>query len=317
MFRLFDRPLAVVDLEWNQSASHTRYEMPHEIIEIGVAKLGPDMRVLGSAQYVVRPAVYPALDRHIREVTGITQEELDAGVPFQEAFAAFIDFCGEDVQLCTWGRDDYPVLLRNTRYFGVKLPFDPPLDAQLLYAHLLTNTPARQVGLHAAMEALGIEPELPAHRAVYDALCTAQVLPRIRAAYESAPAEALLRLQETVMQEARVAASDARSVPTHYKYQTEAVADEALVRVRCPVCGGNTTFKLPWFDTGHERYLALSACPEHGVALCQMHFKRMVNTRLLMHQRAYIAPPEQQAEALRRHETALKCPPRRYGKRNA
>lgn len=54
MFRLFDRPLAVVDLEWNQSASHTRYEMPHEIIEIGVAKLGPDMRVLGSAQYVVR-----------------------------------------------------------------------------------------------------------------------------------------------------------------------------------------------------------------------------------------------------------------------
>lgn len=49
------------------------------------------------------------------------------------------------------------MLLRNTRYFGVKLPFDPPLDAQLLYAHLLTNTPARQVGLHAAMEALGIE----------------------------------------------------------------------------------------------------------------------------------------------------------------
>lgn len=316
MLKLFDRPLVVVDLEWNQSPSRTRYEMPHEIIEIGAAKLDAQLRVVGSRQFVVRPAIYPLLDRHIREVTNITQEELDAGMSFREAFTAFVSFCGEGARLCTWGRDDYPVLLRNTRFFKTGLPFEPPVDAQLLYAHLLTSTPSRQVGLHAAMEALGLEADLPAHRAVNDALCTAQVLPAIRAAYDSAPVERLAQLEETVRQEARIAASDARSVPTPYKYQTDAVADEALVRVRCPVCGGRTAFRLPWFDTGHDRYLALSACPEHGVALCQMHFKRMVNTRLLMHQRSYIAPPEQQDEAMRRHEAALKRPPRRHGKRH-
>lgn len=119
------------------------------------------------------------------------------------------------------------------------------------------------------------------------------------------------------MQEARVAASDARSVPTHYKYQTEAVADEALVRVRCPVCGGKTTFKLPWFDTGHERYLALSACPEprRGAVpdALQAHGKHApAHAPARLHRPAGAA-----GEALRRHETALKCPPRRYGKRNA
>ena len=311
MFKPFDRPIVVVDLEWNQNAYKPRYEMPHEIIEIGAVRLGPNLRAEATLGRVIRPRAYPALDRHIREVTGITQAEVDAGEPFPQAFAALRAFCGEGARLCTWGRDDYPVLLRNVRFHGLEPGFEPPLDAQLLYAHLLTDAPGRQVGLHAAMEALGIEPELPAHRAVNDALCTAQVLRVIRTAWEAAPAQALEALERTAAQEARIAASDVRSVPTPYKYQTEAVGDERLVRVRCPVCGGRTTYKLPWFDTGHERYLSLSLCPEHGVALCQMHFKRMGNARLLMHQRAYIAPPEQQDEAMRRFEAVSRTPPRR------
>lgn len=33
----------------------------------------------------------------------------------------------------TWGRDDYPVLKRNAAFFMTPMPFEPPLDAQLIF----------------------------------------------------------------------------------------------------------------------------------------------------------------------------------------
>ena len=61
----------VMDLEWNQHASKPNHEIPHEIIEIGAVKLDRDLRILDEQQYIIKPAVYPVLDKHIREVTGI------------------------------------------------------------------------------------------------------------------------------------------------------------------------------------------------------------------------------------------------------
>ena len=83
-----------------------------------------------------------------------------------------------------------------------------------------------------------------------------------------------------------------------------------MTLVRCPICGGATTPDLPWFDSGHGRFMALCRCPEHGIAFAQMHFKRQYNNRLVMHQRAYLATAERIADVQARLKAAQNAPPR-------
>ena len=67
---------------------------------------------------------------------------------------------------------------------------------------------------------------------------------------------------------------------------------------------------LPWFDTGHGRFMALCDCEEHGTSFAQMHFKRLYNNKLVMHQRAYLATPERIADVMARRNAARKQLPR-------
>lgn len=300
----------VMDLEWNQHASRTNHEIPHEIIEIGAVKLDRDLRILDERQYIIKPVVYPVLDKHIREVTGIDPEELEAGLSFARAFTQFVKWCGEDACLCTWGRDDYPVLLRNTRYYKIDLPLDPPLNVQMVYSHLLTDKPLQQVGLSTAMERLGMDMDLPAHRALNDALYTARVLQRLEGAVSAATEETAQALRKFLNEEALAAQSDTRSVPTAYTNYDDVLGNARMVAVRCPICGGETRMTLPWFDAGHGRFMALCDCPQHGTSFAQMHFKRLYNNKLVMHQRAYLATPERVADVMARRNAARKTLPR-------
>ena len=84
----------------------------------------------------------------------------------------------------------------------------------------------------------------------------------------------------------------------------------SFTAVRCPVCGGETRLTLPWFDSGHGRFLALCECPAHGTAFAQMHFKRLYNEKLVMHQRAYLATPERVADVMARRNAARETLPR-------
>lgn len=300
----------VMDLEWNQHASRPKHAIPHEIIEIGAVKLDRDLRLLDERQYIIKPVVYPVLDKHIRQVTGIDPEELKEGQTFARAFSSFLKWCGPGASLCTWGRDDYPVLLRNARFYKMDLPLEPPLNLQMVYAHLMTDKPSAQVGLSAAMEALGMAMDLPAHRALNDALYTARLMARLQKAVDAAPPEAIESLRRAAAEEALAARSATRSVPTNLTRYDDVLENASFTAVRCPVCGGETRLTLPWFDSGHGRFLALCECPVHGTAFAQMHFKRLYNEKLVMHQRAYLATPERVADVMARRNAARETLPR-------
>ena len=305
------RHLIVFDLEWNQSSYNPNHRMPHEIIEIGACRVDREYRVVDTFSRVIRPKVYKKLDKHIKSVTGITEEELAEGGAFADVFGEFIEWCGGDAQLVTWGRDDFPVLRRNALFFQTPMPFEPPVDAQLVFAHACLKSVHQQMNLHNALETMQIEIDVPAHRAVYDAQCTAALLRAIdeaAAAMEEAP-RALLT--QTVSREKRIAASSLRSVPTRHVYQSEAIKDERLMNVECPACGRRTAFDTPWFDSGREKYLALAVCPQHGTAYCQMHFKRVQAGTLVMHQRAYAADEAQIADTREKYRLFLLTPPRK------
>ena len=100
-------------------------------------------------------------------------------------------------------------------------------------------------------------------------------------------------------------------MPTRHVYQSEALEDTRLMTVECPACGRRTSFDTPWFDSGREKYLALAVCPQHGMAFCQMHFKRVQNGTLVMHQRAYAADSSQIADTREKYRLYLLTPPRK------
>ena len=305
------RHLIVFDLEWNQSSYNPNHRMPHEIIEIGACRVDREFNVVDTFSRLIRPRLYKRLDKHIKKVTGITEEELEEGGTFSDVFADFIDWCGSDAQLITWGRDDFPVLKRNAAFHQAQMPFEPPLDAQLVFGGTVLGSCYQQMNLHAALEHQNIIVEVPAHRAVYDAQCTAAMLSSIEKAFLALSEDKRAQILSVIAKEKRVAASVLLSLPTKYTYQTDALADERLMNIACPRCGRRTSFDTPWFDSGREKYMALSVCPAHGVAYGQMHFKRASNGMLIMHQRAYSAIEEEMKDVRERYRLYLLTPPRK------
>ena len=305
------RHLIVFDLEWNQSSYNPNHRMPHEIIEIGACRVDRDYKVVDTFSRLIRPRLYKRLDKHIKKVTGMTEAELENGGTFADVFADFIAWCGEDAQLVTWGRDDFPVLRRNAAFHQTQLPFEPPIDAQLVFGGVCLGACTQQMNLHAAMEHQNIEIDVPAHRAVYDAQCTAALLCSIDEAANALDEEKRAQIARTIAKEKRIAASMLISLPTRHEYQTDALADERLMTIACPKCGAKTAFDTPWFDSGREKYIALSVCPHHGFAYGQMHFKRGTNGLLITHQRIYSAAQDEIDDVRERYRLYQLTPPRK------
>lgn len=295
--------LVVFDLEWNQNAYVSNPLMPHEIIEIGACRLSPEGEEEATFSMLVKPRLYRRIDRHIKKVTGITEEELSGGVPFPEAFAAFSAFCGENPQLITWGRDDFPVLRKNLGFHRIDLKVNPPLDAQLVFGYSHFHDAHRQMNLHAAMEETGTEREVPAHRAVFDAECTAALLPFISKEAEALPADKKEELLSILDRERRVACAFQRSRLTRFSKREEALTDGAITAMPCPACKRETKFETAWFDAGKDRYEAVGFCRDHGLCAGQMHLRRSPAGTLSMTQRVYpcsVGEAEEIAEAYRR-----------------
>lgn len=305
------RHLIVLDLEWNQSSYTPNHRMPHEIIEIGACRVDREGRVVSRFSELICPRLYKRLDKHIRQVTGITEAELQKGQPFSDVFGDFIAWCGDDAQLVTWGRDDYPVLKRNAAFFMTPMPFEPPLDAQLIFGFCCLGSAHQQMNLHAALEKMDVHVEVPAHRAVYDAQCTAALMGVLDEALRALDAPRRAQLDAVLEREKRIAGSALFSRPTTYVYQTDALADRKLMALSCPSCGARTPFDTPWFDSGRERYMALSVCPRHGMVFGQMHFKRAASGALIMHQRTYLASDEEVSDVRERYRLYQLTPVRK------
>ena len=305
------RHMIVFDLEWNQSSYNPNHRMPHEIVEIGACRVDRNFRVVDTFSALIRPKLYKKLDKHIKKVTGITEEELINGGAFADVFADFAAWCGDDAQLVTWGRDDFPVLRRNAAFFQCPMPFEPPMDAQLVFGFACLGNAHQQMNLHMALEHQQIELEVPEHRAVYDAQCTAALLASIDQAAKALEEDRLRQLHITIEKEKRIAASMLRSLPTRHTYQTDALVDEGLMNVMCPKCGRKTQFKTPWFDSGREKYMAIASCAAHGAIYGQMHFKRGSNGLLIMHQRVYEASEAEVIDVAERYRLYQITPPRK------
>ncbi len=183
----FDGLVVVYDLEWTawEGSAARKWSGPgehREIIQIGAVMLDADQGFAERFAFdcIVAPRVNRQLSAYVQDLTGITQERIEAeGVDLAEAFECFADFAGS-APLLSNGRD-FRVVAENCTLYGLDEPF-----AADRYGNLDELFPALagRVGHVVSGElpaVFGFDCNLPAHDALADARMVAQALRVLRA----------------------------------------------------------------------------------------------------------------------------------------
>lgn len=174
----------ILDLEWNNTYGRKTKSFINEIIEIGAVMLDEDLQEISQFSSLIRSQIGKKLRGSVKQLTHITNEDLNSGLPFTKALSELRRWIGnrENVVI-TWGDGDIRVLIENCRYLnGIEIvPFlSNYADIQAFFHSIFNSPPSRQVGLSAAAQLLGIdETEFSHHRALDDSLLTAEVFRKI------------------------------------------------------------------------------------------------------------------------------------------
>lgn len=274
----------VFDLEWNQSfkgKEDTKEGFPFEIIEIGAVRLDEHLEIQDSFHRLIKPQVYLQMHHAISKVTHLNIEELQQqGIEFLQAAEQFLEWCGSEAIFCTWGSMDLTELQRNMRYYGMESPFPFPLfyyDVQKLYG--LFTGERKSISLDAAAESLNLIEERPFHRALDDAWYTGRVLAcmdmEALSVYRSVD---YFRLPAEKGEEIRIEFPEySKYVSRAFPTKEEAMADKAVVEMRCRSCGRLLRKKIRWFTPNQKQYYALALCPEHGYLKGKIRMKHTEN----------------------------------------
>ncbi len=256
-----------LDLEWNQAYAQKALAVQRqlscrlrgEVIQIGAVKLDKNLKPCGSYQVIVKPKFYKKLHRHVSELTGITQEQMDLGISLKEAAERFKKWCGKDFAFLTWGPDDIPMLKENFHAHGIDYSWlDSVYDLQRIYAKEIEQS-SKQRALEYVMEYFGIPQNLPAHDALNDAYFTALVAERLDVdagvkSYNENRGEYLL---ETVI-------GDADAGDDGYVTINEMLDDESVKNPPCPICGKPMEKKEKVLHSKGQRYTFYFECGRDG-----------------------------------------------------
>jgi len=186
----------IVDLEWNNTYGRKTKSFINEVIEIGAVMLDGELREVSRFSCFIKSQIGKKLRGSVKELTNITNEDIRSGVPFTKALSDLRRWIGPgEHTVVTWGDGDIRVLIENYRYLnGINIiPFlQNYADLQSYFQHVMKTSPARQVGLGAAANMLGIdENDFFLHRAIGDSLLTAECFRKI---YDEAEFKKFIRV---------------------------------------------------------------------------------------------------------------------------
>ena len=228
-----------LDLEWNQAYAQKALAVQRqlssrlrgEVIQIGAVKLDKNMQICGSYQVIVKPRYFKKLHKHVSQLTGITQEQMDMGAPLTTVVESFREWCGKDFCFLTWGPDDIPMLKENFHVNDIEGTWvDRVYDLQKIF-NRQTDGGSKQRSLEFAMEYFEIPQNLPAHDALNDAYFTALVAQKLNVpegvkTYNDVKGE---YLYSTVI-------GDADAGDDGYVTIGEMLSDDVVCSPDCPIC---------------------------------------------------------------------------------
>ncbi|MBQ4164772.1 MAG: exonuclease domain-containing protein [Oscillospiraceae bacterium] len=269
----------VFDMEWNQPMCAAQpmkerngVKLSGEIMQIGAIKLDDDCNIIGDFSLCVKPHFYKRLNKRVRELTGITKEELASADIFPAVFAQFDAFCGENPTLLSWGFDDVPILRQNLISWDLGTEIcENSYNLQTIF-NTQTDGGKSQRSLAFALEYFGIVPTLEAHDALHDAYHTALVAQKLDlknglASYGGGSSGALWE--------------HPLSTDSFYPYphKRAAFSDKALTHIPCPICRERLETSK-WVTKGGNFYIALASCENHGDFIGRIKFSHVSDTAL-------------------------------------
>lgn len=269
-----------LDLEWNQAYAQKALAVQRqlcsrlrgEVIQIGAVKLDKNMRICGSYQIIVKPKYYKKLHKHVSELTGITQEQMDVGTPLTVVAESFKRWCGEDFVFLTWGPDDVPMLKENFNVNGIDYDWlNSTYDLQQIFARQ-TDGEQKQRSLEFAMDHFEIPMNLPAHDALNDAYFTALVAQKLNVedgikTYNDFRGEFL---ESSVI-------GDADAGEDGYVTIGEMLDDDIVKSPKCPICHSEMHTSDKMLHSKGQKYTFHFNCEKDGDMLLVLRLRRNFN----------------------------------------
>lgn len=292
-----------LDLEWNQAYAQKALAVQKqlcsrlrgEVIQIGAVKLDRNLNPCGSYSVIVKPKYFKKIHRHVAQLTGISQEQMDRGMPLPEAAESFRRFCGDDFAFLTWGPDDIPMLKDNFRIHDIPTDWlDRTYDLQRIY-NRQEDEGNKQRSLEFAMEHFGIPQNLPAHDALNDAFFTALVAARldIREGIRTYDTQNGDYLECSVI-------GDADAGDDGYVTVNELLEDTVVAHPVCPICKKPLTPKDKPLHSRGQRYSRLYQCRTDGDMFLTLRVMRNLNDTWRAKRTITVATEETVAEYQRK-----------------
>ncbi len=275
--------LIVFDLEWNIGYQPktflyhgTELTLRGEIIQIGAVRINARGDVLDTFEVNLRPRIFRKLQHHIAKVTGLSQGDLDAGLPMKEGLQKFLDWAGPDAELAEWGLDDVPVLKQNLFLAGLDENWpDRWYDLQRIFLQAYPRKEGEGLTLESVVDRLGIPKEEPFHNALDDALYTTKVCRKLPLAEGLAtyPTEEELLKEALLGAEPNPAARDIRLFMNRMEHDDYRNVSE-LTEAACPECSAPLTPDEVWLKRGNTGYYPRCTCPYCGAWYLRLNLSR-------------------------------------------
>ena len=260
--------LIVFDLEWNIGYQPKTFDyhgteqtLRGEIIQIGAVKIDANAHVLDTFRINLKPRIFKKLQHHIAKVTGMTQNDLDMGVPIREGLQQFVRWAGPDAAFAEWGMDDVPVLKQNL--YLCKLDESWPnrwYDLQRVFLSQFPRKEGEGMTLESVVTRLGLPMERQFHDALSDTLYTADVcrMLDLRAGLAAYPTE-----EESLRASLCPTPGDYRDFEVFRGYVEQYTwrTDPKIYTMNCPECGAPLKPDDVWLKKGSNSWYTLSQCP--------------------------------------------------------
>ncbi|SFU63915.1 3'-5' exonuclease [Butyrivibrio sp. INlla21] len=288
----------IFDLEWNQGEAPVTVDgktLSFEIVEIGAVKLNEEKKKVGEFSRLIKPQIHKQMHKITGKLIHLSMEDLEDGVSFQEAASDFLEWCGEDPKFCSWGPLDLTEFQRNLDFFGMPLLSDRPLpfyDVQKLYSLAYDDGRTRK-SLESAVEELGLESDIPFHRALSDAIYTAEIFKGFGEKILSKISFDTYVTPKTKKQEIKIIFDNyEKYISREFDTKEDILENMEIMSTKCYLCKKNIRRKVKWFTPNGKHYYAVAYCEKHGFMKAKVRIKKAENGRLFVIKTCRFIPVE-------------------------
>lgn len=261
----------ILDLEWDNSFYPPEKRFINQILQIGAVKLDENFKIVDTFEATIKSSFSKRVSGRFSKLTGITNNVMRSGMPFEKAVAAYNDWIGSDTVTMTWSNSDLFSIMENERYLLKELKFkiEKYLDLQSFIQNemrLLGFEVTSQISLANAAESLSVTiDEFSLHTAKDDSLICAALLKKC---YNKERFEKLIKDTANPEFYKRLFFK-----PYYISDINNKSIDKSAFKFNCDKCGGKATIKTRW-KFRNRWFMADFTCKD-----CQREFSGRVSFR--------------------------------------